>query len=294
MIRIGAHVETTGGIFNAPANARRLRARAFALFLTNPRTWNSPPLELSVIDRFWKAMEKQGYSPDHVVPHDNYLINLGNPDKEKLKKSYSAFLEEMKRCEQLGLMYLNTHPGSRLSETGEEKCLKRIAGCINRALDATNGVTILLENTAGQGSSVGYAFEHLAAIIDMTEDTSRIGICYDTCHGNAAGYDIRTKKAYEKTMKDLDTIIGLEYLKAMHFNDARSGFGSRVDRHESLGKGTIGLDPFCFLVNDPRLDEIPMILETARKSLWKKEIAMLYRFIKRAGKNKATAARKSR
>ncbi|MBD3343923.1 MAG: deoxyribonuclease IV [Chitinivibrionales bacterium] len=280
MIRIGAHVPIAGGVFNAPKSAAALGAKAFALFVANPRMWKAPPLDPKAVDLFKEALDAEGYLPEHIVPHDSYLINLGNKDTAKREKSYTAFLTEMKRCEQLGLQCLNAHPGSHVGEAGETGCLARIAECLNRALDATKGVRILLENTAGQGTTVGYKFEHLAEIISMVEDKSRIGICFDTCHGHAAGYDIRTKEAYENTMKELDSTVGLHSLKALHLNDAKSDFGSRVDRHHSIGKGTLGLEPFRFIVNDPRLDEIPMILETIDDTLWKEEIALLYSLIK--------------
>jgi deoxyribonuclease-4 len=226
-------------------------------------------------------MEKHRFPPRHVLPHDSYLINIGHPDPETRKKSYAAFLDELKRCEALGLLFLNIHPGNSLGAISPEQCMANIARCINMALGQTKAVTVVLETTAGQGTSVGYRFEHLAAIIDQVEDKTRAGVCFDTCHVHAAGYDLRKKKEYEATIRRFDSVVGLKYLKALHLNDAKSEFASRVDRHNSLGLGTIGLDAFRFIMNDPRFDEMPLILETIDEGMWKKEIKMLYGFVKK-------------
>ncbi|GAB6075876.1 deoxyribonuclease IV [Desulfurobacterium crinifex] len=276
---IGAHVSISGGVFNAPLNAEEIGAKAFALFTKNQRQWSAKPLTEEAITKFKENLKKVGISPEHILPHDSYLINLGNPEEEKRRKSIEAFVDEVNRCYQLGLKYLNFHPGSHLRKVSEKECLKIIADSINEILERTKDVILVLENTAGQGSNVGYRFEHLAEIIDMVKDKSRIGVCLDTCHMFAAGYDIRTEKSYEKTMKEFDEVVGFKYLKGMHLNDAKSQLGSRVDRHHSIGKGNIGLDAFRFIMNDKRLNNIPLILETIDPSIWAEEIKLLYSLI---------------
>ena len=276
---VGAHVSAAGGVFNAPLNAQKIGARAFALFTKNQRQWRARALKEEEIKKFKENLKKVGISPEHVLPHDSYLINLGSPEPEKRRKSLEAFIEEVERCYQLGLKYLNFHPGSSLGKVSEEECLKIVADSLNEALSRTKGVVLVIENTAGQGSNVGYRFEHIARIIELVEDKSRIGVCLDTCHLFAAGYDIRTKEAYERTMKEFDEIVGFKYLKGMHLNDAKSELGSRVDRHHSIGKGNIGLEAFRFIMNDERLNGIPLILETIDPSIWKEEIELLYSLI---------------
>ena len=276
---IGAHVSISGGVFNAPLNAEEIGAKAFALFTKNQRQWSAKPLTEEAITKFKENLKKVGISTEHILPHDSYLINLGNPEEEKRRKSIEAFVDEVNRCYQLGLKYLNFHPGSHLRKVSEKECLKIIANSINEILERTKEVILILENTAGQGSNVGYRFEHLAEIIDMVKDKSRIGVCLDTCHMFAAGYDIRTEKSYEKTMKEFDEVVGFKYLKGMHLNDAKSQLGSRVDRHHSIGKGNIGLDAFRFIMNDERLNNIPLILETIDPSIWAEEIKLLYSLI---------------
>ncbi len=280
MKRVGAHVSTTGGVQNAPLNAQAIGAKAFALFTKNQRQWFSKPYDKTTIDAFHKNMKETGYKPEHVLPHDSYLINLGNPDKDKRKKSLDSFIDELTRCHQLGLIYLNTHPGSHVKEATEEKCISIIADSVNTALEKTSGVTVVLENTAGQGSNVGYTFEHLAEMIDQIEDKSRVGVCFDTCHAYAAGYDLRTRESCKKVFKEFEKIIGMKYLKGIHLNDAKSDYDSHVDRHHSIGKGTLGLEVFKFLMNDPRFDEMPMILETIDDTLWAEEIQLLYSLVK--------------
>ncbi|XKM14158.1 deoxyribonuclease IV [Orbaceae bacterium ac157xtp] len=272
---IGAHVSASGGVDNAPINAHQINATAFALFTKNQRQWHAKPLESKVIDRFKKNCEKYGYTSKQILPHDSYLINLGHPEKEQLEKSRDAFLDEFQRCEELGLTLLNFHPGSDLRQISIDECLARIAESINITLDKTKNVTAVIENTAGQGSNLGYKFEQLAQIIDQVEDKTRVGVCIDTCHMFAAGYDIRTQKAYEQTFNEFEKIVGFKYLKAMHINDAKSEFASHVDRHDSLGKGNIGKDAFKFIMQDKRIDEIPLILETVDPSIWADEIAWL-------------------
>ncbi len=276
MKRVGAHVSTAGGVQNAPVNARAIGAKAFALFTKNQRQWKAKPLEKKNIEAFKQKCEDAGYLPRHILPHDGYLINLGHPEKEGIDKSRKAFVEEMQRCEQLGLGMLNFHPGSHLRKISETECIKRIAESINRALDRTSGVTAVIENTAGQGSNMGFTFEHLAGIIDAVEDKSRVGVCLDTCHSFTAGYDLKTKKSFKNVMDTFDRVVGFGYLKGMHLNDSKKDLGSRVDRHESIGKGLLGLELFGFIMNDRRFEEIPMILETPDSDIWAEEIRLLY------------------
>lgn len=273
---VGAHVSASGGVENAPINAHNIGAKAFALFTKNQKQWFSKPLLESNINLFKENCEKFGYKPEHILPHDSYLINLGNPVEENLKKSRTAFLDEMRRCELLGLDRLNFHPGSHLKQISEEECLDKIAESINITLDKTIGVTAVIENTAGQGTNLGYKFEHLAHIIDRVEDKSRIGVCLDTCHTFTAGYDIKSEEGYNKTFEEFDLIVGFEYLKGMHINDSKKNLATRVDRHDSLGKGFLGEEVFERIMNDPRFDNIPLILETPDDSLWAEEISWLY------------------
>jgi deoxyribonuclease-4 len=291
---VGAHVSSSGGVDNAPLNAIKIGAKAFAMFTKNQRQWVAKPLEVKTIDNFKKNLEKSGILPKHVLPHDSYLINLGNPDSQKLEKSREAFIDEIERCHQLGLEMLNFHPGSHLVKISkrdkeyqqklmeaELSCLDVIADSLNIAIEATKDlkVKLVIENTAGQGTNLGYKFEHLSHIIDKVEDKSRVGVCLDTCHTFTAGYDLRTKEAYEKTMNEFDKIVGFEYLCGMHLNDSKVKLGSRVDRHHSLGQGEIGWDAFNFIMNDKRLDDIPLILETINPDIWAEEIRALYNFV---------------
>ena len=272
---IGAHVSASGGVANAAVRAAEIGATAFALFTKNQRQWRAASLTSATIDEFKAACEKHGYTSAQILPHDSFLINLGHPEAEALEKSRVAFLDEVKRCEQLGLTLLNFHPGSHLSKIPEDECLARIAESINIVLAQTEGVTAVIENTAGQGSNLGFKFEHLAAIIDGVEDKSRIGVCIDTCHAFAAGYDLRSAADCEKTFAEFSRIVGFEYLRGMHLNDAKSTFGSRVDRHHSLGEGNIGHAAFSWIMQDARFDGIPLILETINPDIWAEEIAWL-------------------
>ena len=272
---VGAHVSAAGGLANAAIRAAEIEATAFALFTKNQRQWRAAPLSTQVIDDFKAACEKYHFGPGKILPHDSYLINLGHPVQEALDKSRDAFIDEMQRCEQLGLSLLNFHPGSHLSQIDESTCLARIAESINIALDKTQGVTAVIENTAGQGSNLGFKFEQLAEIIAGVEDKTRVGVCIDTCHAFAAGYDLRTTEETEKTFAEFERIVGFQYLRGMHLNDAKSAFGSRVDRHHSLGEGNIGHDAFRFIMQDARFDGIPMVLETINPDIWAEEIAWL-------------------
>lgn len=275
MKHIGPHVSAGGGIFNAPLNAYKTGATAFALFTKNQRQWVSEPLKSEDISLFRQKCAETGYSPEFILPHDSYLINLGSPDAEGIAKSRAAFLDEMQRCMQLGLPMLNFHPGSHLKQISLERCLDLVAESINITLDRTEGVTAVIENTAGQGSNVGFAFWQIARIIDRIEDKSRVGVCIDTCHTYTAGYDL--KNDYEGVWKEFDEIIGLKYLRAIHLNDSKKELASRVDRHDSIGKGFLGEDFFRRIMKDSRFDGIPMILETPDESLWNDEIEYLHR-----------------
>ena len=292
---VGAHVSAGGGVYNAPLNAMKIGAKAFALFTKNQRQWVSKPLDNETIALFKKNLELSGILPKHVLPHDSYLINLGHPEIEKLEKSRAAFIDEIERCEQLGLDKLNFHPGSHLVKIpkkdpnreekiteAENHCLEVIADSMNLAIEATkkSNVALVIENTAGQGSNLGYKFEHLAYIIERISDKSRVGVCLDTCHTFTGGYDLRTREAYDETMDAFESIVGFEYLMGMHINDSKPPLGSHVDRHHSLGEGEIGWDAFGFIMNDPRMDDIPLILETIDETIWAEEIKALYALVK--------------
>ncbi len=291
---VGAHVSASGGIDNAPLNAMAIGAKAFAVFTKNQRQWVAKPLETKTIDAFHKNLELSGILPKHILPHDSYLINLGHPEVEKLEKSRDAFIDELERCHILGLDKLNFHPGSHLVKipkkdpeymdklmSAELHALDVVAESMNRAIEATkdSNVKLIIENTAGQGSNLGYKFEHLGHIIDKIEDKSRVGVCLDTCHTFTAGYDLRTREAYDETMEAFDRIVGSHYLMGMHINDSKPPLGSRVDRHQSLGQGEIGWDAFKFIMNDSRMDDIPLVLETIDETIWAEEIKALYALI---------------
>lgn len=272
---IGAHVSAAGGVENAPENASKIGASAFALFTKNQRQWKAKPLSDTSIAAFKSNCEKYGYKPNQVLPHDSYLINLGHPDREALQKSRDAFLDEIIRCRHLGLDRLNFHPGSHLNKSSIENCLETIAESINIALDKTSGVIAVIENTAGQGSNLGFSFYHLKAIIDKVEDKERVGVCIDTCHAYSAGYDIKLKEGFEKVFHEFEEVVGFKYLKGMHLNDSKKKLGSKVDRHESIGEGTIGIETFMCIMKDPRFDGIPLILETPNQEKWPSEIELL-------------------
>lgn len=275
---IGAHVSASGGVDNAPRNAHSIGATAFALFTKNQRQWAAPPLSEEQIAAFREACQTLGYKPEQILPHDSYLINLGHPEKEGLEKSRASFLHEMQRCQQLGLDRLNFHPGSHLKKISEEESLALVAESINIALDKTEGVTAVIENTAGQGSNLGYAFWHLSYIIDRVEDKSRVGVCLDTCHSFAAGYDLSTNEGCEKVFAEFEREVGFRYLRGMHLNDAMKPLQSRVDRHTPLGEGFLGITPFRYIMQDARFDGIPLILETPDEERWAEEIALLKSF----------------
>jgi deoxyribonuclease-4 len=272
---IGAHVSASGGVQNAPLNAAAIGANAFALFTKNQRQWQAKPLEEDTIRQFQANCAAHGIVPEAVLPHDSYLINLGHPEPEPLAKSRHAFIDEMARCRQLGLPLLNFHPGSHLNKCSEADCLARIAESVNLALQQVDGVCAVLETTAGQGSNLGWRFEHLAAIIEQIDDKRRVGVCIDTCHIFAAGYELRDREACERSFAEFDTVVGFDYLRGMHLNGSKSAFASRVDRHHSLADGHLGMAVFEFIMGDPRFDGIPLVLETIDESRWAEEIALL-------------------
>ncbi len=289
---VGAHTSASGGVFNAIKNAEAIGAKAFALFTKNQKRWDAKALDAKTLDLWFEALEHSDIQPKHILPHDSYLINLGNPDEQKLIKSRMAFIDELERCEILGLDRLNFHPGSHLVKLSakekrdevylksvEEQCLDVIAESINIALDKTSNVKAVIENTAGQGTNLGYTFEHLAYMIDKVEDKERVGVCIDTCHLFVSGYDIRTRETYDKTWAEFDRIVGRDKLMGMHINDSKPPLGSKKDRHHSLGEGEIGLDAFRFIMNDKGMDDIPLILETIDSDIWKQEIELLYSFV---------------
>jgi len=276
MKKIGPHVSASGGVQNAPINAMAVGASAFALFTKNQRQWFSSPLQQTEIEQFKAQVLKSGIDTPYILPHDSYLINLGSPDPEGLQKSRASFLDEMKRCEQLGLTMLNFHPGSHLKQITPEQCMDLIAESINLTLQKTKGVTAVIENTAGQGSNIGFAFWQIKRIIDGVSDKSRVGVCIDTCHTYTAGYDL--KNAYESVWDEFDKEIGMGYLRAIHLNDSKKELATRVDRHDSIGKGFLGLDFFKKIMQDKNLDHIPFILETPDETLWAQEIKLLHDF----------------
>ena len=277
MKTIGAHVSASGGVQNAPLNAKAIGADAFALFTKNQKQWAAAPLTEEAVSAFEQNCADV-FSAAQILPHDSYLINLGHPETEGLEKSRAAFIDEMQRCEQLGLDRLNFHPGSHLKKCSESECIALIAESINLALSKTNGVIAVIENTAGQGTNMGHRFEQLAAMIEQVKDKTRVGVCIDTCHTFAAGYDLRTEKVFAATFEEFGKVVGFEYLKGMHINDSKKDLGTQVDRHDSLGKGFIGIDCFKFLMADDRFNGIPLILETPDPAIWADEIKLLRSF----------------
>ena len=275
---IGAHVSAAGGVEMAPRNAHAIGANAFALFTRNQKQWSPKPLTEGNIAAFKAACKELGFGPDQILAHDGYLINLGHPEPEGLEKSRAAFFDEMQRCERLGIRLLNFHPGSHLGKISEAACIGLIAESINSAHEKTRGVTAVIENTAGQGTNIGHRFEHIAAIIDKVADKTRVGVCIDTAHTYAAGYDLKSAAGYEAAWHEFDRVIGFKYLRGMHLNDSKKELATRVDRHEQLGEGTLGLEPFKRLMADPRFDGIPLIIETPNEEKWAGEIALLRGF----------------
>ncbi len=275
---VGGHMHIGGGVENAPLHAAAIGAKAFAMFTKNQYRWYAVSYTPENIFLFKKHCEDCGYQTVHILPHASYLINLGHPEAAGLEKSRKAFIDEMKRCEQLGLCMLNFHPGSSLKRITDEECLSRIAESVNIALEQTHGVCAVVENTAGQGSNMGYTFEQLAFIIEKVEDKKRIGVCLDTCHMFAAGYDISTSAGFREVFEHFEGVIGFNYLRGMHLNDSKKEVGSHIDRHEVIGKGMMGMEVFRQIMQDKRFDNIPLILETPDEGNWKEDIEMLYHF----------------
>ena len=271
---IGAHISIAGGVDNAPLNAKQINAKAFGMFTKNQRQWYAKDISKETKKNFLKNCSDYGYKPEQILPHSSYLINLGHPEEEKLIKSRKAFVDEIKRCNELGLLYLNFHPGTHLKQISEKECIKIIAESINIAISETEKVVCVIENTSGQGSNMGYKFEHLAEIIELVKDKKRVGVCIDTCHAFTAGYDLKNNP--EEVFDKFKSVIGFEYLKGLHLNDSKKELGSKVDRHEKIGEGKIGLDAFRYIMNSDNFDEIPMILETPNSENWAQEIELLY------------------
>ena len=271
----GAHVSASGGVFNAPLNAAAIGADTFALFTKNQRQWNAPPLKPEDIARFQANCQQHNFDLSMILPHDSYLINLGQPDPVKRANAVKAFTDELRRCAVLGLTMLNFHPGSHLKLVSEAEGCKLIADSVRQALEEVPGVCAVFENTAGQGSNLGYTFEQLADMLEAVDMPERTGVCIDTCHAFAAGYELATDEGFEKTFADFDRLIGLKNLRGMHLNDSKGEFGGKLDRHAPLGKGTLGMALFEKIASDSRFENIPLILETPDESLWQNEIAHL-------------------
>jgi deoxyribonuclease IV len=271
---LGAHTSTSGGIHFALLEGKEIGATTIQLFTSNQKQWQGRVLTPEIIKTWQRTLEETELS--HIMSHDSYLINLGGPRLDILEKSRLAFCEEVRRCVQLGIPYLNFHPGAALDGDIQE-CLDRIVESLLLVKPLLEGGTLrlLLETTAGQGSTVGHRFEHLAYIIENVKNQIPIGVCMDTCHLFVAGYDVRTPEAWEKTLSEFDHVVGLPFLYAFHLNDSTKELGSRVDRHQSLGEGQIGWACFSFLMNDSRIEHLPKYLETPKTELWKQEIQQL-------------------
>lgn len=278
---VGAHVSSAGGVDKAPLNAAAIGGRAFALFTRNQRQWTARPLAAEEVAAFRANCRAQGYTPAQIIAHDSYLINLGHPEKEGLARSRAAFVEEMRRCRELGIALYNFHPGSHLRAMTEDACLKRIAESVDIALAETEGVTAVIENTAGQGSNLGFRFEQLARLIERIRHADRVGVCLDTAHTFAAGYDLRTAEAFSASLAEFGRIVGFGYLRGMHLNDSKAEFASHVDRHAPIGRGKIGVEAFRLIMNDRRFAGIPLILETPESERWAEEIALLYGLVQK-------------
>ncbi|EQB62626.1 MAG: hypothetical protein RBG1_1C00001G0205 [candidate division Zixibacteria bacterium RBG-1] len=260
---LGSHMSIAGGVYNALISGKEIGCTTIQIFTKSNNQWKARPLTASEISEFRAKQKETQISP--VVAHDSYLINVASPDKNLQTKSMEALLVELQRCEALGISHLVMHPGSHVG-TGEKEGIKRIAEALNWLHSQTKDykVQIALETTAGQGTNLGYRFEQIAEIMDLTEQKKRLAVCLDTCHIFAAGYDIRTKAGCQKAMAEFDKIVGLDKLKVIHFNDSVKDFGSKVDRHEHIGKGKIGLEGFRFFMTDKRFEKIPKILETPK------------------------------
>ncbi|MDK2859260.1 MAG: deoxyribonuclease [Sphaerochaeta sp.] len=275
MHTIGPHTSIAGGVHNAAIQAANLRANAFGMFTKNQRQWKSKDLDKEAITLFKSTMVEKGFTAQQVLVHDSYLINLGNPDPEKRKKSLEAFIDELRRVDQLGLSLLNFHPGSHLGLIDPKESLSLVAQSLDIALSETDHVVAVIENTAGQGTNLGSSFEELAYLFEQCTQRERIGFCIDTCHAHAAGYSMSSPEEFNTAIEQFDTLLGLSHLKGMHLNDAKSNAGSHLDRHASLGMGSIGWATFEYIACDARFENMPLILETVDDTLWKDEVAHL-------------------
>lgn len=273
---VGAHVSAAGGVENAVRNASEIDANAFGLFTKNQRRWSAKPLTDTNIQLFKEYCDELGYTSERILPHASYLINLGHPEEEGITKSRNALLDELQRCEQLGITMLNVHPGAHLDQISETECIERIGSSIDWCIEQTEFATVVIENTAGQGTSLGHTFEQIKAMIDNVKHTDRVGVCIDTCHAFAAGYPIDKADGYKDTINKFEAVVGLNYLSGLHLNDSKKVRGSRVDRHDILGEGEIGWDTFRWIMNDDRFEDLPLILETPNKEHWDEEIEALY------------------
>ncbi|WKX93691.1 hypothetical protein Q1695_011170 [Nippostrongylus brasiliensis] len=272
---LGSHVSAAGSVEQAIYNAGAEGNRCMALFVRNQRQWNAKPMDEDTVDRWNRAIKETGFPLSQILPHGSYLMNPGSPDPEKLEKSRTAMLDECKRCERLGIQLYNFHPGSTTGDCTVEECLKTVAATIDYIVDNTDFIVMVVETMAGQGNTVGSTFEQIRDIISMVKNKDRVGVCIDTCHIFAAGYDIRTQAAYDKTMQEFDDVVGLKYLKAFHLNDSKGGLGCRADRHENIGRGRIGKAGFKCIMDDKRLDGIPLVLETPEGD-YPREMITLY------------------
>lgn len=282
--RVGAHISAAGGVFNAFCNNYTVGGKAFACFLKSQRKWSSSPLAEADIVKFNEKAKEFNFDKNFILPHGSYLINLASPDPEMRAKSFDNLVDDLKRCHLLGISLYNFHPGSTVGKCSVKSALENIAESINRAHTLVPDVIVVLETMAGQGNVVGSKFEELRDIIAKIDDKSRIGVCIDTCHIFSAGYDIRSKKSFDKTMEKFESIIGFKYLKGVHLNDSKTAFNEGKDRHENIGKGKIGLNAFRYIMNDSRFDNIPMVLETPASEsdsieIYSKEIELLYSLI---------------
>ncbi|HPE84630.1 MAG: deoxyribonuclease IV [Chlamydiia bacterium] len=281
-ILVGAHFSAAGGVHNAVIRAAEMEATTLQLFTSNQKQWSSRPIEPEIVEKFLALVEETGMQK--IMSHDSYLINLGSPKQDLLEKSIAAFKGEIERCTQLKLSYMNFHPGAATGSE-EEECLDTIARSILKCQSLAtkdDAPLLLLESTAGQGTALGWRFEHLAHIIEKVAPKMPIGVCIDTCHVFAAGYDIRDKKAWDHTLKEFDDVVGLKYLKALHVNDSLKPLGSRRDRHANLGEGEIGIESFEAMMRHPKLQKLPKYLETPNgDTCWKKEIQLLKDFAKK-------------
>lgn len=275
---IGAYVSEEPGLATVPARAAALGARAFGITTAPTNVWRAPDPDPEVCSLFRAACAEYGFTTDHILPHAGFLINLCSPDKRKLALSRIALIDEMRRCRLLGLTMVNFHPGATLRAMDDDAACRLIAQSINYVLDKSEGVTAVIENTAGQGSNLGWDFAQIGMMIDGVEDKTRVGVCIDTCHAHAAGYDFTSEEGYRESWQRFDDVIGRQYLRGMHLNDAVRPLGSRIDRHAPIGAGTVGREFFSRLMADPRTDGIPLLLETPDESLWPEEIRTLYGF----------------